>query len=295
MNIAQDIKDRITAAANALHEEALRSEFPTVAAVRSRASVDMNAASLVMREWRRAQIVQAAPVGVEVPDKVRAANATALAVLWSEAQGLANERLLVTQTAWEAERGEAEALRVQLSEAFEGQRQELEAAQVQIEAHVRQIAQQQADSGVLRAELAAATARAGTAETRASEIEHRANDLGAELERVHAVSAAERERHAVEIAQRQAELDQVRIEGDRLRVELVTLAARAGAAETRVTERERRGNELMVELGRVHAVGMAERERLVKADADCEQERKDAGKAREDAARLQGMVDAMTQ
>ena len=295
MQISQDIKDRITAAAAALYEEAGRSEFPTVAAVRARAGADMNAASLVMREWRRAQTVQAAPVVVEVPEKVRAAHVSALAALWSEAQGLANERLLAAQTAWEAERGEAEALRAQLSEAFEGQRQELEVAQVQIEAQARQIAQQQAEGDVLRAELVAATARAGTAETRAGEIEHRANDLAVELERVHAVGAAERERHAVEMARRQADLDQVRVDGDVLRAELVTLTARAGAAETRVADLDRRASDLAAELGRVHAVGMAERERLEKAEADREQERRDAGKAREEAARLQGMVDAMTQ
>ena len=49
MDIAQEIKDRITTAANALYEEAGRAEFPTVAAVRARASADMNAASIVMR------------------------------------------------------------------------------------------------------------------------------------------------------------------------------------------------------------------------------------------------------
>ena len=33
---------------------------------------------------------------------------------------------------------------------------------------------------------------------------------------------------------------------------------------------------------------------MTKAEADRDQERRDAGKAREEAARLQGMVDAMT-
>ena len=71
MNIDSGIKDRITTAANALYEEAARSAFPTVAEVRARAGSDMNAASLVMRDWRRAQTVQAAPVVVEVPGKVQ--------------------------------------------------------------------------------------------------------------------------------------------------------------------------------------------------------------------------------
>ena len=52
MDIAQDIKDRITVAADALYEELGRSEFPTVAAVRSRAATDMNAASMASEaQW----------------------------------------------------------------------------------------------------------------------------------------------------------------------------------------------------------------------------------------------------
>ena len=161
----------------------------------------MNAASLVMREWRRAQTVQAAPVAVEVPDRVRAANSTALAALWSEAQALANERLLSAQTAWDAERVEAETLRAELSEAFEGQRSELDAAQAQIVVQADQIARLLAEADLLRAELVTVTQRASTAETRTAEIEHRANDLAAELERVHVVATAERERQAVERAE----------------------------------------------------------------------------------------------
>ena len=161
----------------------------------------MNAASLVMREWRRAQTVQAAPVAVEVPDRVRAANSTALAALWSEAQALANERLLSAQTAWDAERVEAETLRAELSEAFEGQRSELDAAQAQIVVQADQIARLLAEADLLRAELVTVTQGASTAETRTAEIEHRANDLAAELERVHVVATAERERQAVERAE----------------------------------------------------------------------------------------------
>ena len=93
MDIAQDIKDRITVAANALYEELARSEFPTVAAVRSRAATDMNAASIVMRQWRRAQTTQSAPVAVDIPDQVRTAHGVALATLWAEAQALANTGL----------------------------------------------------------------------------------------------------------------------------------------------------------------------------------------------------------
>ena len=281
MDIGQEIKDRIIAAANALYEEAGRVEFPTVAAVRARASADMNAASIVMREWRRAQTAQAAPVAVEVPDKVRAANVTAMSVLWAEAQALANESLLTAQAAWDAERAEAEALRGELSEAFEGQRRELEAVQKQVALQTEEIAKQVAETDASRVELAKATERARTAEARAIEIERRANDLAAELERVHAEGKVERERQAAELARLQArlqaDLDQVR--GDLAGVKASAEAERQQHAEQRKA---------------TAAEALRIAERMTKAEADRDQERRDAGKAREEAARLQGMVDAMT-
>jgi len=272
MNLASDIKDRITAAANALYDEAARSAFPTVAEVRARAGSDMNAASLVMREWRRAQTVQAAPVAVEVPDKVRAANSTALAALWSEAQALANERLLAAQTAWDAERVEAEALRAELSEAFEGQRGELDAAQAKIAAQAEQIARMLAEGDLLRAHLMKVTQRASTAETRTTEIEHRANDLAVELQRVHVVGTAERERQAIELAQERKaaqgqihghveEIARQHADSEALRAALAAAAEGAKTAQMRLVEIERRADNLTAELGRVHSVAAAERER----------------------------------
>ena len=277
MDIGQEIKDRIIAAANALYEGAGRVEFPTVAAVRARASADMNAASIVMREWRRAQTAQAAPVAVEVPDKVRAANMNAVAVLWAEAQALANESLLTAQAAWDAERAEAEALRGELSEAFEGQRRELEAAQTQVAAQTKEIAKQVAQVDTARAELAKVTERAGTAEARAIEIERRANDLAAELERVHAEGKVERERQASELARLQVDLNQVR--GDL-----------AGIKESAEADRQQNAEQRKATAAETLRVV----ERMTKAESDRDQERRDAGKAREEAARLQGMVDAMT-
>ena len=252
MDIAQDIKDRITVAANALYEELGRSEFPTVAAVRSRAATDMNAASIVMRQWRRAQTTQSAPVAVEVPDKVRTAHGAALASLWSEAQALANTSLSAAQAAWDTERGEAEALRGELSEAFEAQHRELEAAQAQIAGHIEQQTRQQAQDEALRGELAQASQRAGTAEARAVEIERRANDLASELQRLHA--------------------------------ELASTQATAQAERQQHTEQRKQSAQ--------EALRVAER--MTQAEADRDQERREAGKAREETARLQGMVQAMT-
>ena len=252
MDIAQDIKDRITVAADALYEELARSEFPTVAAVRSRAATDMNAASIVMRQWRRAQTTQSAPVAIDVPDKVRTAHGLALASVWSEAQALANTGLSVAQAAWDTERGEAEALRAELSDAFEAQHRDLETAQAQIARQIEQHTHQQAHCEALRAELAQASQRAGTAEARAIEIERRANDLASELQRLHA-----------------------------------DLASTKAAVET---ERQQHTEQ------RKHSAQEALRvaERMTQAEADRDQERREAGKAREEAARLQGMVQAMT-
>ncbi len=276
MDIAQDIKDRIVAAANSLYEEAARAVFPTVAAVRARAAADMNAASIVMREWRRAQTVQAAPVVVDVPDRVRAANLAALASLWSEAQALANEGLLSAQAAWAAERGEAETLRGELSEAFEGQLRELEGARALIAGQAERLVRQEAEGAALRVELARVNELAGMAEVRAAEIERRANDLAGELARVHAEGLVERERQAGELARVRADLDLVR--GDLVGARASVEVERGQHAELRRQAAE-------------DALRLAGR--LGEAEAGRDLERGAASKAREEAARLQGMVDAM--
>src|SRR3546814_17815003 len=66
--IPADVRERIIAAATDLFEQSGRETMPTVDAVRRAARVDMNAASAVMKEWRRAQTAQAAPVAVAVPE-----------------------------------------------------------------------------------------------------------------------------------------------------------------------------------------------------------------------------------
>ena len=119
----------------------------------------------------------------------------------------------------------------------------------QITRHIEQQTRQQAQGEALRAELAQASQRAGTAEARATEIERRANS---ELQRLHA-----------------------------------DLASTKAAVET---ERQQHTEQ------RKHSAQEALRvaERMTKAEADRDQERREAGKAREEAARLQGMVQAMT-
>jgi colicin import membrane protein len=91
--IPADVRERIIQSAVDLYAQAGHEVFPTVDQVRRAARVDMNAASSVMREWRRQQTVKAAPVAVTIPEAVAQASSVALAALWSQAQTLANESL----------------------------------------------------------------------------------------------------------------------------------------------------------------------------------------------------------
>ena len=109
MELAKDTRDRIFAAADSLYEQAGRAAFPTVDAVRKVARVNMNDASAGMKEWRRAQTAQAAPVAVQVPEAVQQASSAALASLWKEAQELANESLRAAQAGWDADIDELSA------------------------------------------------------------------------------------------------------------------------------------------------------------------------------------------
>ncbi len=115
--IPAEVRERVVQAAAELYEQGGRQDFPTVDQVRRLARVDMNAASSIMREWRRAQTARAAPVAVMVPEAVSQANSTALAALWHQAQELANTSLRTAQVAWESERGELDAMRQELADA----------------------------------------------------------------------------------------------------------------------------------------------------------------------------------
>lgn len=170
--IPTETRERIAAAADALYAEAGRERLPTVDAVRRAARADMAAVSAVMRDWRRAQTAQATPVAVAVPESVAQASSAALAALWQTAQELATESLRAAQTAWEAERAEADRDRQELAEAYERQAGELEevraAAGRAAELHQGEQAERAQELASLRAELAAALTSAGEARERAA-------------------------------------------------------------------------------------------------------------------------------
>ncbi len=119
MGINPESRERILNAAHQLFEQSGRKDLPTVDVVRRVSKTSMNDASAVMKEWRRMQIVTASATVVSVPDRVQQAGQSAISTLWTEAQELANDALNVAQAAWDAERAEAEKLRVELSSAFE--------------------------------------------------------------------------------------------------------------------------------------------------------------------------------
>jgi colicin import membrane protein len=308
MELAKDTRDRIFAAADSLYDQTGRAAFPTVDAVRKTARANMNDASAGMKEWRRAQTAQAAPVAVQVPEVVQQASSAALAALWREAQELANESLRAAQSGWDAERIEADTLNKQMADAYEVQAAELEAAQGEI-AQIRtdagllavDVKEQQAELNELNLKLTAATAATETADARTVEIERRAADLRIELDHGHqeaAQSRAElvgvRQTHTAEVEVLRAELtaSQGKAEGaaekaatttDALRTELATVKAKAEAAQD--THQEHRKL--------VAAEAHRAAERLTTTQAERDQAQKNAGKAREEAAALRGQVDAI--
>jgi len=195
--IPSDVRDRIIAAAVSLFEQSGRADFPTVDQVRRMARVDMNAASTVMREWRRQQTAQATPVAITIPEAVQASHTQALAALWLQAQELANENLRAAQAAWETERAEGDAMRHEMATAFESQAAELEAVQARLaEAHSAAEAAAAANAAALdalRAELAVTTTRAERAEVRMAEIERRADALQIERDQSRQLASDARE------------------------------------------------------------------------------------------------------
>jgi colicin import membrane protein len=213
MDLASDTNERIFAAADALYAQGGRAGFPTVDAVRKTARVNMNDASVGMREWRRSQTAQAASLSDQVPESVRQASGAALIGLWRHAQDLANASLRDAQIAWETERAESNTLNKQMADAYEAQAAELDAALAETVSLKGNAAQAAADKAGLESELAAArhelvSARAATerTEARAIEIERRAADLRTELDHAHqdaAQARAEivgmRDSHAAEI------------------------------------------------------------------------------------------------
>jgi chaperonin cofactor prefoldin len=274
--IPADVRERIIQAANDLYEQVGRQSFPTVDQVRRYARVDMNAASAIMREWRRAQSVQAAPVAVHVPDAMVHANHQVLVAIWTKAQELANESLRTAQSAWDTERTELDEMRQELAHAFETQAAEFELLRTQANdaamAHLEATKLAANELSSVRTELIQLMTRAERAEAQVGVIERRAADLRGELDRAH------------------EKIDQARIalEGQQKLTALTTV------------ERDEAKSELIKALATAEALAEAHREQrsaaaqeLVKKTEQRDQALQSAEVAREHAAELAGKLSAL--
>jgi chromosome segregation ATPase len=272
MDTNPEIRERILAAAAQLFEQSGRKELPTVDAVRKLSRTSMNDASAVMREWRRLQIVSATAAVVSVPERVSQASAAALSTLWGEAQELANESLNVAQAAWDAERAEAEKLRVELSSAFELQGAELEAVKIKLaEVEGRAsaaAAEAEIEKGAFRQQVNVLTDQAHTAMARVQEIEKRAEDLSRALDLAHGTE----KRLTLELEAERKTLGVLRETLNALHLESATVKARLEAQAS---------------------VQADQTERLKRLEGALVAERSTAAAAREEAAKLTGQAEAL--
>jgi len=279
MELAQETRDRIFAAADSLYEQAGRTAFPTVDAVRKAAKVSMGNASAGMKEWRRAQTTQAAPAIVQVPETIQQASHAALAALWQEAQELANESLRAAQTGWDAERAEAETLNKEMADAYEAQAAELEAEAnkaAELEAKVNKAAQHAEQQRKMIEEIDAVLT---SLRQKAATAEARANELRVELDHAH------KQAH-----QLRAERDQAHEKAttcanqvQTLHTELAKTQAKAEAEHQAYQEQKKTA------AAEVHR----QAERLTAAKAERDAARHEASQAREETATLRGRLQAL--
>lgn len=328
MEITKETRDRIFAAAEQLYEQAGRESFPTVDAVRKQARVNMNDASVGMKEWRRAQTAQATPIAVRVPEAVQQAGDLAVATMWQHAQELANESLRAAQAGWDAERALIDSVGEQASQAFDEQTQELEGVRLSLSGVQGELEQsnalnQELASQVagLKESLAGMTSTADQYRARAEEIDRRANDLRAELDHAHRVG---REAQA-ELERLRDSLDQRNTLIEALRSELATVKAHSEAnvtahqeyrqeamreaerAAQQIEQLKGEGDSARSELERLrtsHAIleeraeaaakaGESMRETQARTLVELEHQRSATSQAREEAARLKGQIEAL--
>ena len=242
MENAAAIRTRIFDAANALYEETGRLLFPTVDAVRKRARANMNDASTCMKDWRRAQTAQVAPVSVQVPAPIQQASNAMLADLWSTAVTLANESLRAAQAGWDADRAESDTLAQQLANAFEEQAAELGAANSRVAELQASISATSMETATLRdelndtlRELDIARTSAKQADAKAIEIERRVGDLRVELDHAHQLAALANDERTASQLRADREIDALRAEVRKVRDDAELECARAQAALTSAT------------------------------------------------------------
>jgi myosin heavy subunit len=236
-DISPDIVRRINEAADQLYEEAGRSAFPNVDAVRRRARANMNHASLVMRDWRHRHIAPTAVPEDALPDSLEPAARQLLNAFWREASILANGHLQTAQTGWDQERSELEEIRDQLAAAFDTQAGELAAAHQTNAALRNEISAQQEQLVELAQRAEEALAKAGNADaalehakTQLQELheslrqaQHTQQQLAQRLQEQHAAATATAERNLSEQTRYAEQLGQARQEAAGLHAQLAAL------------------------------------------------------------------------
>ncbi|GJI93121.1 DNA-binding protein [Duganella hordei] len=236
-DIAPDIVRRINEAADQLYEEAGRSSFPNVDAVRRRARANMNHASLVMRDWRHRRIAPTAVPEDALPDSLEPAARQLLNAFWREASALANGHLQTAQAGWDQERRELEEFRDQLAAAFDTQAGELAEAYQTNAALRNEISAQQEQLAELAQRAGEEVARAGNADaalahakTQLQELheslrqaQHTQQQLALRLQEQHAAATAAAERNLSEQTRYAEQLGQARQEAAGLHAQLAAL------------------------------------------------------------------------
>lgn len=203
----------------------------------------------------------------------------------------------VVRTAGE-QREQAERELADAAQTVDDLESKLDEAAAQAEALESKLDTVQATSQAQAVELAQFRERLAVTEQTAktAEVQHAqalkamTGQHTAELVRMNAVTEADRARHQQEADQLRAELaDQKKgtqaaaAERDQVRADLATVKAKADAAEVAHQE----------QLKAVNQEAQRAAERLAKAEAGQVQANKDAGAAREDAAKLRGQVEAL--
>ena len=281
--IPAEVRERIVAAANELYEELGREAFPTVDTVRRAAKADMNTTSTVMKDWRRQQTAQAAPVAVTVPEVVSQANSVARAAMWQQA----NESLRAAQAAWETEREELDAMRLELANAYEEQAGEFEVLRIEAasetKAHKAQLEQMRSETGAVRDELAKAVTRAEREEAKAEEINRRADELRAELNRAHIDIDIARKA----LSDEQAVKKSVLAELEQVRKELADKQAEAQRDKEESREQTTRARDEIKRLAGQLEAAQTDKERVA---IELDSVRKEASRAREEAAQIAGRM-----
>lgn len=222
METSAGIRDRVFAAADALHAETGRRNFPTVDAVRKRAQVNMNDASTCMKEWRRSQTSTVTAVPAQLPSVLQESCLAALAALWKEATTLANDALRVAQAGWEAERADNEVLYRQMADAYDSQAAELERGNAEI--NDLKLRAEEASAEIIKMRLGQAVAERnresavqtlGEAQTKLLEVGQRIDEMRSERDAALAETSAIRSQLANLHASYVEQIEKIRIEARR--------------------------------------------------------------------------------